>query len=133
MNKDKLEDYDAQIIYNFLDFHYRVQKRTGAPYVRDMVTIDYLTDSLNKSYETAEKIMDILLDQGILGYDSHGAFPGSILTEKGAIYLVSLRKQLGITSEEEKKPSLPSEKTPLRMHIWGKTQNRLQTEKLEEI
>lgn len=136
--------------FKFLRFHYGVVKRTGMPYAREIATIDYLTDKsmIGFNYEGAEKYLNLLLDNDILDYDQHGAFPGTRITKKGEEVLKILAEEIDpsaltmftdsrsfsssstIDSSESKENI---KKKPIQMHIWGKTQDLSQHPILKEL
>jgi len=137
---DKLNDDYKKKTFEFLKFHYGVVKRTKMPYAREIASIDYLIDpiTIGFDYEGANKFLSFLLDNDILDYDQHGAFPGTRITKKGEEVLKilaeefdpsSLKMFAGPKSYSDKSNSiprksiLPEEKKAIRMHIWGKTQD----------
>ena len=78
-NKKLLRDFESEI-YRFLDFAQRIMKQMQ--YLRDTTAIDYLTDSEKIPYETADKIMHIILDEGYLEYNQYGSLPRNGINTK---------------------------------------------------
>jgi hypothetical protein len=62
-SKHQLQIVEDQI-YLFLKFHLGVIKRTGVPYLREMVAESFLMDILHFTYEQADQFIHILLEKG---------------------------------------------------------------------
>jgi hypothetical protein len=71
-------------LYLFLKFHDGVIKHSNMPYLRNLVALDFLMDKIRVSYGDAELILDWLLAESFIEFDQFGAFPGTIITEKGS-------------------------------------------------
>ncbi len=82
------------LIYRFLKFQIGVIRRTGVPYLRELVAEDYLTDMGQLSFIQTSKFLDLLITEGYNEYDQWGAFPGAGITKKGREYFDSLAKKL---------------------------------------
>lgn len=128
-NLAEISDSQNLRLFQFLDYIQRILNSTGAPYVRDMVTVDYLTSTLQMNYETAEKFLHQLIDENLLAYDQHGAFPGSILTVRGKEILSKLRPIFGHKSAQNSEAYIPQK----RMIVWGNTQDLTAKAKLKNL
>ncbi|MHA1887991.1 MAG: hypothetical protein ACTSX0_08180 [Promethearchaeota archaeon] len=126
-NLTQLEDPSNKKLYQFLDYLARILKATKAPYVRDLVALDYLTTTLKMDYKTAKIFMEKLHESKIIQYDQHGAFPGCFVTAKGTQILNDLHKIFGeLKSLYENQP-----KSPSKPFIVGKTQESSDMESLQ--
>ncbi len=114
-----LSDQLNERLYRFLDYVDRIERSTGAPYVRNLVLVDFLTTSLTMSYPEAERFLLLLQEEELLTYDQHGAFPGAFLADQGKSLLQQLKAVFGSISTESPLSSIPEKKT----YVWGKTQD----------
>ncbi|MHA1672884.1 MAG: hypothetical protein ACTSYI_04600 [Promethearchaeota archaeon] len=114
-----LSDPLNERLYRFLDYVDRIEKSTGAPYVRNLVLVDYLTTSLMMSYPEAERFLSLLQEEDLLTYDQHGAFPGAFLSIQGGSLLSELKSIFGPISTGSPLSYIPEKKT----YVWGKTQD----------
>jgi predicted transcriptional regulator len=109
-------------LFLFLDYIDRILASTGSPYVRDLVTLDYLTTTLEMPYKEAENFLEALRDAEILVIDQHGAFPGTLLSEKGKQLLGELRGAFGQLARSASPSAQPPSKPELKTYVYGNTQ-----------
>ncbi|WP_457559627.1 hypothetical protein [Candidatus Harpocratesius sp.] len=119
INLVNLQDPINKRLFRFLDYINRILNATKAPYVRDLVTIDYLTTTLQMDYKTAEEFLDLLQKLKIIESDQHGAFPGCFLTVKGKKILEELRN---FFDNFQPNQDITKSKTE-KVFILGKTQD----------
>lgn len=117
-NLNQIDDPVNEKLYRFLDYISRILQATGAPYVRDLVALDYLTSTLQMDYKTAENFLEELRTSGLIQDDQHGAFPGCFLTENGRKILGKLQEFFSQTEEKSRKTPM----APSKPYIMGKTQ-----------
>ncbi|MCF2140015.1 MAG: hypothetical protein K9W44_08180 [Candidatus Lokiarchaeota archaeon] len=120
INLLNLQDPINNRLFRFLDYINRILNATKAPYVRDLVTLDYLTTTLEMDYKTAEGFLDLLEKLGIIESDQHGAFPGCFLTPKGKKILEELRT---IFNNSQAKQDIIKSSSK-KVFILGKTQDQ---------
>lgn len=102
LTKHKLKITEDKI-YLYLKFHLGVIKRTGVPYLRELVAESFLMDNLHFTYAQADEFIHILLEKGILQHDQFGAFPGTGVTKKGLLYYQKLCEKYSPDFLEENK------------------------------
>ncbi|UYP44927.1 hypothetical protein NEF87_001212 [Candidatus Lokiarchaeum ossiferum] len=83
------------LIYRFLKFQIGVIRRTGVPYLRELVAEDFLGDMEHLSFKQTSEFLEVLIKDGYNEYDQWGAFPGTGITKKGREYFEFLAKKLG--------------------------------------
>ncbi|MHA1520018.1 MAG: hypothetical protein ACTSVZ_07525 [Promethearchaeota archaeon] len=126
-----LSDPLNERLYRFLDYVKRIEKSTGAPYVRNLVLVDFLTTFLTMSYPDAELFLLQLQEEELLIYDQHGAFPGGFISDLGVSLIPKLKAIFGPISKENSLPYITEKKT----YVLGKTQDPTSNAKvpIEEI
>jgi hypothetical protein len=114
-------EIEEKNLLKFLKFHLGVIEHTQMPYLRKITALDFCRDNLHFDYAQAEQFLDTLFDQGYVAWDQHGAFPGTILTDKSREKIKELVVKFGNSpdSEESKTTSEPVHKITI---TWGPTQ-----------
>ncbi len=82
-----------EMIFIFLKFQHGVTKKSGLPYLREIVAEDFLKEIFELSYEQASKFLNYLIETGLNKEDQWGAFPGATITKKGIQFYKSKREK----------------------------------------
>jgi hypothetical protein len=106
-------------LYLFLKFHDGVIKHSHMPYLRNLVALDFLIDKIHVSYGDAELVLDWMINEGLIAFNQFGAFPGTIITEKGYVKLAELTQKYQELPPEKEASDDEKQLSKSIKIIWG--------------